>query len=123
MPFDITLAPSSWGSVIVAPRGDIDIATAPRLRAELVAALTRQPPRAVICDLSRVEFIDAAGLSVLVHAGQHAEEGRRGFTLAGARGHVRRTLELAGLYLMTDSSCHPQGLRRAGRGCTATGGR
>lgn len=123
MPFDITLAPSSCGSVIVAPRGDIDIATASRLRTELAATLTRQPPRAVICDLSGVEFIDAVGVSALVAAGQRAEGGCRGFTLAGARGGVRRTLRLAGLLATTTSSYPPQRVRRAERGDTPQGGR
>jgi anti-sigma B factor antagonist len=50
--------------VIVAARGDLDLATAPRA----ASALAQLPPgaRRVVVDLSRVDLLDATGFGVLV---------------------------------------------------------
>jgi anti-sigma B factor antagonist len=63
---DLTLATRDVdGNIIVAVRGEIDVYTAPKLRAkftELVAAGVYD----LVIDLDGVEFLDSMGLGVLV---------------------------------------------------------
>lgn len=62
------------GYAVVSAAGEIDIATAPRLE-EPLSALAGAGHR-LVADLSRVTFIDAAGLRVLARAaGQAAAQG------------------------------------------------
>ncbi|MEV8099492.1 STAS domain-containing protein [Kitasatospora sp. NPDC085879] len=79
----------------VTARGDIDLATAPRLRRVLARALKAH--RDVVLDLSEVTFVDRAGLGALVEARNLA--GRRGgrLVLWGAGPRVVRLIRLTGL--------------------------
>jgi anti-sigma B factor antagonist len=60
------------GCVIVTVAGEIDIATAGRLRERLTALAAGGLP--LIADLDRVSFIDATGLGALVGAARRAAE-------------------------------------------------
>jgi anti-anti-sigma factor len=76
----------------VRPVGELDLATAPVLRAEL-DALRDAGCRRVVLDLSSLDFMDAAGLRCLVDFDAHARQ--NGCTLAlipGVR-HVQRVFE------------------------------
>ncbi|HEY6932041.1 MAG TPA: STAS domain-containing protein [Marmoricola sp.] len=77
--------------------GEIDISTAESLRAHLAEALDAEPAAPVICDLAAVAFLDSVGIGVLVAACDQAATSGRAFCVAGARGQVRRTLELVRL--------------------------
>jgi anti-sigma B factor antagonist len=57
----------SKGAVVEAV-GEVDLTTAPQLRESLLAAVNGADKSAVIVDLSRVDFIDSAGLALLVEA-------------------------------------------------------
>ncbi len=59
------------GQVIAALRGDLDIASAPALREQLIDLLRPAASRLII-DLSAVRHADASGLAVLVGAGHRA---------------------------------------------------
>jgi anti-sigma B factor antagonist len=52
-----------WSVARVA--GEVDIATAPKLREQLLAAVSRHGPR-VVLDLTDVGFLDSTGLGVIV---------------------------------------------------------
>lgn len=77
--------------------GEIDIRTAEGLCAHLRDALAVEPPVPVVCDLEGVDFLDSVGISVLVAVSAQAAADGGGFCVAGARGQVRRTLELVRL--------------------------
>ena len=58
------------GYPIVTVAGEIDIATAPRLRERLSGLAARGRP--LVADLDQVRFIDSAGLAALVGAANRA---------------------------------------------------
>ncbi|MGO9511355.1 MAG: STAS domain-containing protein [Mycobacterium sp.] len=55
------------GAVVIAVSGDVDMVTAPRL-AEAIDAAIASRPAALIVDLSKVQFLASAGMTVLVTA-------------------------------------------------------
>ncbi len=62
---------------IVEAIGEVDLTTAPQLREALMAAVNSSDKTSVIVDLSRVDFIDSAGLALLVEARKRlSPEGR-----------------------------------------------
>jgi anti-sigma B factor antagonist len=78
--------------------GEIDLATCPRLRMELLAAIEAPvPPKGLRIDLAAATFIDARGIGVLL-AGLDAAQ-RRGvdFAVQNAQGIVLRALNILGL--------------------------
>lgn len=57
--------------------GEVDLTTAPFLREALMDAVNGPEKKAVIVDLSHVDFIDSAGLALLVEARKRlSPEGR-----------------------------------------------
>lgn len=82
--------------MVVDVGGDIDLATAGELRADLSSILSSGEPEVWI-DLNRVSFLDSNGLHVLVDvAGELRADGRRLAIICGP-GRVLRTIGLAGL--------------------------
>lgn len=53
---------------LVEAQGEVDLTTAPQLREPLMAAATTTGYTDVIVDLREVDFIDSAGLALLVEA-------------------------------------------------------
>jgi anti-sigma B factor antagonist len=92
------------GTQIVALRGEVDLSSAHRLR-ELIWQATGQadgePPRVVV-DLSGVEFIDTAGLEVLLEEWNACRQLDGRMCLVAPQGPVRRLLELTGLKELFD---------------------
>lgn len=84
------------GRAIVSVSGEVDILTAPALRATFAEAIDRAET-GVIADLSLVSFIDACGLGVLAGAGGRARHLPAGLRLSGVPEHVHRLLRLTGL--------------------------
>jgi anti-anti-sigma factor len=80
-------------SLAVRPVGELDIASAPALEDSLRQAL-ESGAASVALDLTRVTFIDSAGVRVLLWADAHSrEEGDRFRIYSGSAG-VRRLLGL-----------------------------
>jgi len=84
--------PSRWWAV--RPDGDLDLASAPGLTARLARVAARYPDDGIVLDLSRVPFLDCAGLRPLM--GARARHGGR-FCLRGASPRVLRFLTIAGV--------------------------
>lgn len=53
---------------VVEAIGEVDLTTAPLLREALMAVVNGSKKKSVIVDLSHVDFIDSAGLALLVEA-------------------------------------------------------
>jgi anti-sigma B factor antagonist len=83
------------GVCVVTPAGEIDLASAPRLKASLVEQLEAGFTRFVV-DLSQARYLDSTGLGVLVAFSRRLTDDGR-IVLAQAPGAVLGLLELTGL--------------------------
>jgi anti-sigma B factor antagonist len=82
--------------VIVAVQGEVDIATAPKLREKLVE-LASQGAQKVVVDLDGVEFLDSTGLGVLI-GGMKRLRGLDGdLTLVCTQPRILKVFEITGL--------------------------
>ncbi len=83
---------------VIVAAGEIDVATSPQLRAELLAALTPQL-RTVTVDFTDVSFIDSSGLGVLVGALKRLREAGDDATLrvVHPQDAVRKVFDITGL--------------------------
>ncbi len=70
----------SRNAVVVTVRGDLDLASAPRLQGTLSDLIEGQGARRLVVDLEGLTFIDSAGIYALVQALKHVR--RRGGDLA-----------------------------------------
>ncbi|MDX8147323.1 STAS domain-containing protein [Lentzea sp. BCCO 10_0061] len=80
------------GVPIVAVTGEVDIATAPLLRAELMTQLA-QSPVALVVDLREVTFFDSSGIGALLTAHRQASDLR----VVADKTPVLRTLHFSGM--------------------------
>jgi anti-sigma B factor antagonist len=84
------------GITIAELAGELDIATAPALREQLLGLLRPGSSRLIV-DLSKVTYCDSSGLAVLVGAGRHARLLGGFLHLAAASSQTLRVLQLTGL--------------------------
>jgi anti-anti-sigma factor len=82
-------------------RGEIDIATAPRLLREVLATLAL-PINHVTIDLGAVTFIDSSGLAALARAHNDAEARGIRLILESVPDQARRVLDLTDLAQLFD---------------------
>jgi anti-sigma B factor antagonist len=85
----------SDGQVVVALRGELDIADAASVAAALVAVAARAPE--IIIDLAGLEFIDASGVAALVLARVQAQRAGGDLLLAAPQDQVLRVLAVVQL--------------------------
>lgn len=94
---DLGISIERDGSAFVAiPDGEVDVASAPRLRDELLNALNDRPPLLVV-DLSQVTFLDSTGLAALVAVYRRATEIGTAFALAAPTRIAGKVLSITGL--------------------------
>ena len=83
------------GNLIVQLEGEIDLSRAPELRKTLLDCVARG--RDVLVDLSRVSYIDSAGIASLVEALQLAGKNTIKFGLVAISAEALRVFQLARL--------------------------
>jgi anti-sigma B factor antagonist len=96
------------GAVVLAPRGELDLATAPLLEQAVLAQAS--DARRVVVDLRKLSFIDSSGLRTLVHLTRWAHEDERELAFVRAGPRVHRVFELsgiAGVLAFTDPPLEP----------------
>ena len=94
------------GAVVVVASGEIDLATSPQLRAELLKDEAQAPN--VVLDLRQVTFIDSSGLGVIVGQQKRSQEDGRSFSIAvDGTTAVQRILDLSGLNKILDVVSDP----------------
>jgi anti-sigma B factor antagonist len=100
---------------VVTVTGELDVLTARRLMPQLDDMVRKQTGDAVI-DLSRAEFVDSFGLTVLLGTQRRLERQGRSLTVICGEGPVRRAIEFARLLepLGVVPSLAEYKLRRAG---------
>ena len=87
------------GCTIARLGGEIDISNAERLQSLLSATIGEG---SVVIDLSRVTFMDSAGLSAMIVAYRRGQGAHHTLRLAGAKGPVRRVLEITQLDIVLE---------------------
>ena len=80
---------------VLALHGDIDLNTAPSLRLALMEAI--DAGKRIVVDLEGVDFIDSAGLGVLLGGHERANGAGGELVLVATGRNVLRVLELTGL--------------------------
>jgi anti-sigma B factor antagonist len=81
---------------VIRPVGELDMATASQLDQRIVAAMRDRPSGHVIVDLEEVEFMDSAGLRMLLTAAAVARTNGNRLLLRRPRRAVRRLIEVTG---------------------------
>jgi anti-sigma B factor antagonist len=94
-PFEVRLDPQRERLVVV-PRGELDVATAPRM-ADAVLEQFDSGFRHVVADLRELTFIDSSGIRTLWLAHQRAERDGVRLSVIPGDGEIRRALDLTGL--------------------------
>jgi anti-sigma B factor antagonist len=84
------------GSILVRLCGELDISGAPTLR-ELFAQQIQPTGSEVQVDLSGLDFVDSAGIGLLVSACKRIRASSGTFRVTCGDGPVRRVLEIEGL--------------------------
>ena len=81
---------------VLTPRGDVDLGSAPELRAVLAPILESDKPR-LLLDLSGVNFMDSTGVGIMVNAFNRVREKQGAIAFCGATQRVHRVLQISGL--------------------------
>jgi len=81
--------------LLVAVRGEIDMASAPQLRELLETAIAAGVTR-VVLDCRGLEFLDSSGIGVLVAARKRLGEGGE-LVIDSPPAHVRKVLDITGV--------------------------
>jgi anti-anti-sigma factor len=96
-PFYLELSEEEEGErTLIRARGEIDVVTAPKLASRLDTIL-RSGSTEIVIDLSDTEFLDSAGLHVLLNAQRRLTRRARVLRVLCAPGPVRHVIELARL--------------------------
>ena len=98
---------------LVQVRGEVDLATAPLLRAVLDTVVGRRPGRVEV-DLSGATFVDAHALAALTAVRRRLAGRRATLVLRDPSPAVVRLLELSGTEYAFEIATGPADVRRAG---------
>lgn len=84
------------GWAVLAVGGEVDVATAPRLRERLIELVNSGKHRIVV-DLSDVDFLDSTGLGVLVGALKRVRSHDGDLALVCTESRILKVFEITGL--------------------------
>jgi anti-sigma B factor antagonist len=85
-------------TAVVRAAGEVDMSTAPELRARILDACAAvREPAPVVVDLTGITFFGSSGISVLMAAYQRCQEQRTPLRVVATTRVVLRTLHIAGL--------------------------
>jgi anti-anti-sigma factor len=77
--------------------GEVDVATAPKLRRDLHQAIEQNPGATITVDLGGVSFLDSTGLGLLVSGLKRARSDGGDVVVANAAPNVRKVFDITGL--------------------------
>jgi anti-sigma B factor antagonist len=81
---------------VIRPVGELDMATASELDQRILSAMRDRPSGHVVVDLDQVEFMDSAGLRMLLTAAATARTNGNRLLLRRPQRAVRRLIEVTG---------------------------
>jgi len=110
MPFAVQ-SRQAEGVTVVDVGGEVDIETAPRMRAALAAAVDAGLP--VVVDLGGVTFMDSFGFGVLAAAHERGAQAGTPVLLRAVSQRIRRLLGVLGLDAVLDIEPEPEGVGQA----------
>jgi len=84
------------GVEVIHVAGEIDVATAPRLRELLIELISKNSYQLVI-DLAQVEFLDSSGVGVLVGAAKRVRANDGSLDLVCTQGRILKVFKITGL--------------------------
>ncbi len=84
------------GWAVLAVTGEVDVATAPRLREQLID-LVNEGQHRIVVDLEKVEFLDSTGLGVLVGALKRVRTHDGELALVCTESRILKVFEITGL--------------------------
>ncbi|NLE67098.1 MAG: STAS domain-containing protein [Lentisphaerae bacterium] len=93
-------------AVIVKPRGRMDAATAP-LFEQACDNLVQAGEKAVVMDLSALEYISSAGLRTILSVGKKIKSASGKLALCSLAGMVKEVFDISGfttMFVVTDSA-------------------
>jgi anti-sigma B factor antagonist len=82
------------GYELLAVKGELDIATAPRMISALNEAFA-ELERPLLVDLSSVDFMDSTGLALMMNAYRRVKRRGQGFAIVCPGGPISRVFEIA----------------------------
>ena len=85
------------GIVTVRLAGEIDSSTAPNLLGELQALIFTGAPRELVLDFRKVDFMDSAGIRVIIDIQKQLRESGALLVLEDVSPTTRQVLEITGL--------------------------
>ena len=94
-------------AVLVAVDGDLDVAATARFAAAVEGLADVSAPPDVTVDLSRLEFIDAAGIAALVRLRNAVHHVGGDLRVRSPSPHVRRVLKLSSVVDLLDLGSAP----------------
>jgi anti-sigma B factor antagonist len=97
-PLDLTVSDRAIGNglTLIEVAGDVDVFSAPLLRARLTDLIHKNTYHLLI-DMAQVPFLDSSGLSVLVEAIRLVQPHGGSVNLAAAREGIQRILRISGV--------------------------
>ncbi|HLU59367.1 MAG TPA: STAS domain-containing protein [Pseudonocardia sp.] len=96
-PIRVVVTRAQPSVLLVQVHGELDMATAPCLQEQLLPALERDGHSVLVVDLTRVPFLAAAGIAVLLRLRALARERDVALRIVAAHRPVTRPLSLLGL--------------------------
>jgi len=93
----MTAADAEGGWTVVRASGELDVATAPKLRERLTELIDGGATQLVV-DLEDVDFVDSTGLGVLVGGLRRAREGGGEVRLVCTNHRILKVFEATGLH-------------------------
>ncbi len=103
-PLAVEMTSCSDATLIATIRGDVDLATASRLRTRLIDAVDSHNTRHVVINAAAMPFLDAAGIAASVAVYRHAATRQVDVRLINVRslvGTVLRIVELVDFFHAT----------------------
>ena len=102
---------SKNGLVCIRLQGEIDHHSAVALREELDREIMRERPRRLVLNLSQIEFMDSAGLGLLMGRYRLVRELGGVMAISAPNARVMKILRLAGMERLFEIEQSPKGER------------